>query len=469
MSRPLSHRIVAGALVSVIAAGALLVVGLKITQPAVRAMQMRLLMVAANVDACVTEPTTWGIDSDDLSMHAYDVSGRSANANAPPLEPALLRDLLDSSRVGHVVTSHPLSVAAVTLRSSGPCAIIRMNSSTADRIIARRFFTVVLLILLVGMLFAALVMWWFVVRPLRARAGALSRAASDVGAEGFVALEHRSDALGHVAGVLSNSHHRIVAGRKALQERNVALEQHLAGIAHDLRTPMASMQLALESMASEANVGLRQEARRALTDVVYLSSLVENLHHGTRLRYDVDVPAGRVELAQLVSRLEGRFSILGRHAAIDVAVSVPERGVWASCSPSLAERAISNLIQNAIEHRTGPGHVAVLLTTGDNAAAFALEVVDDGPGLPNSVIASLEEESFLRDPARGRGPGLGMMITAEVARRAGWTLTYEAIKPHGLRARLAGPTVVAPEADVVEPTLNSAQAESYSKNCKKND
>ena len=84
---------------------------------------------------------------------------------------------------------------------------------------------------------------------------------------------------------------------------------------------------------------------------------------------------------------------------------------------------------------------ANLSTHFSDGARFELVVADDGPGLPEAVMASLEEESFLMDDARRRGPGLGMMITAEVTRRAGWTLSYEALEPNGLCVRLSGPLV----------------------------
>ena len=112
------------------------------------------------------------------------------------------------------------------------------------------------------------------------------------------------------------------------------------------------------------------------------------------------------------------------------------------CTPALAERAIANLIHNAVEHNPGSGHVAVLLRVADER--FEIVVVDDGPGLPTEVLASLEAESFSLDVARRRGPGLGMLITAEIARRAGWTIAYEELDPAGLRVRVSGPVVAAP-------------------------
>ena len=59
------------------------------------------------------------------------------------------------------------------------------------------------------------------------------------------------------------------------------------------------------------------------------------------------------------------------------------------------------------------------------------------------MLASLRSETFLTDEARPRGPALGLLITTEVARRAEWTVSYEALRPTGLEVRLEGAVMAA--------------------------
>ena len=106
------------------------------------------------------------------------------------------------------------------------------------------------------------------------------------------------------------------------------------------------------------------------------------------------------------------------------------------CTPALAERAVGNLIQNAVEHNHRGGHVAIKLGVLDEGERFQLSIADDGPGIPDEILASLQNESFILDEARSRGPGLGNMITQEVARRAGWSIQYTKLMPRGLEVRL---------------------------------
>ena len=169
--------------------------------------------------------------------------------------------------------------------------------------------------------------------------------------------------------------------------------------------------------------------------------MVENLHQAARLRHTLDVTSGTVELVELVHRLEKRFSIVGRHAGVEVAANTPEGEVWVGCAPALAERAVANLVQNGVEHNKEAGHVAIRLSLLDSESRFQLVITDDGPALPDDTLASLQNESFLMNEARPRGPGMGMLITKEVAHRAGWSIQYAVLEPTGLEVRIEGPTI----------------------------
>ena len=126
---------------------------------------------------------------------------------------------------------------------------------------------------------------------------------------------------------------------------------------------------------------------------------------------------------------------------IEVAANAPEEEIWVACMPSLAERAVSNLVQNAIENNQEGGHVAIILERLDGGRRFKLSVIDDGSGMPPETLASLQSDSFILDEARSRGPGMGMLITHEVARRAGWSVHYTQLTPTGLKVQIEGPVL----------------------------
>ncbi len=437
--RQLPRRILLTAVLSVAAAGGLIVGGVLAGRPLIRDAALATVASTANHAACEADPAGWGADWGGYSLHAYDTAGRSRNPAAPPLEAELLEHALSKDAATRSVVADGLVLSVVPTAPDGPCAVLRLASTPPDPKAMRMFLGILSIALLAGMLLAGVGATVFVVLPFRQRVGRLSEAASGVGRDGFTATDDSDDALGNISAVLADSHARIVETRTALEARNRALEEHLAGIAHDLRTPLASLHMALEAVADEADGPLHDEARRALADAVYLSTLVDNLHQGARLQHDLKVTAGRVDLTDVVDRLARRFAILGRHAGVAVASHGPDAPVWISCTPALAERAIGNLVHNAVQHQQGEGHVALVLQVDAAAGTFSLVVDDDGPGLPDDLLASLEVEGFRTDAARQRGPGLGMVIAAEIARRAGWRLTWRPLEPTGTRARIDGP------------------------------
>ena len=449
--RQLPRRMLASAVLSVAAAGGLIAGGVLVGRPMIRDAAMATVASSTNHAACEAAPARWGAEWGAFSLFAYDTEGRSQNPSAPPLEPALLQEALREGGPARTIESEERVLAVVPMAPGGPCAILRMASTTPDPKAMRLFLGILAISIVAGMLLAGVGATLFVVLPFRARVELLSAAASGVGREGFQAVDLGDDALSHIAEVLAESHARIVDNRGKLEERNRALEEHLAGIAHDLRTPLSSLLLSLEAVADEAEGPLRDQARRALSDTVYLSTLVDNLHQAARLRHDFDVASGQVELGELVARIAQRFAILGRHAGVSVALHRPDGPVWVGCTPAFAERAIGNLVQNAVQHQRGEGHVALVLHADPAAGTFTLTVDDDGPGLPADLRASLDLEGFRTDAARARGPGLGMVIAAEISRRAGWRLAWHPLQPRGTRAQLAGPLGAPPAARAAAP------------------
>lgn len=206
----------------------------------------------------------------------------------------------------------------------------------------------------------------------------------------------------------------------------------MAEVAHDLRTPLASLVLAVQDLVP---LGV-PAVGRALDDAEYVNALVDNLHQGTLLRRGLESAGGVVDLCEIVQRLEARFAALGALRGVEVAASFPERPVMTAGAPALAERAIANLVHNAVRHGREGGHVAVVLE--HHGARFVLTVADDGPGIERDQLASLQEATFRGDAARPRSGGLGLAVTLEVARRLGWEVRFEAGEASGLRVVVSG-------------------------------
>jgi len=292
--------------------------------------------------------------------------------------------------------------------------------------------------------FVVLIMWFFVIRPVVRRLSGLRANAQRVGDEGSYLgkFDEAGDDIGLISVSLDIANSRILRDAATLEARRVALEQHLANVAHDLRTPMASLHLVLEDLHRhiETDDG-KVNLSRAIEDTTYLMVLTENLHMASKLSDGMEIRPSNVEvdLSELVERVAFRFKLLGRGRGIQVASARPDQPVLVNCDPHGAERALGNIVHNAVVYGRENGNVAVVLEVdGDE---FELRVSDDGPGVEPEELTLLSDRTFRSDDARqrdSRGNGLGLTITHEIARRAGWRLSFDILEPSGLEVTLRG-------------------------------
>jgi signal transduction histidine kinase len=243
-----------------------------------------------------------------------------------------------------------------------------------------------------------------------------------------------------------------------IERRRLELQRHLAEVAHDLKTPISSLHIALEQAIDgnrDAEVGKLLSS--ALDDTVYLAALTSNLRLASEMRdgWDPAATGATVDLTQVVDRVVTRARFFAKRKGITLEAAVPDGATRARCDPVAAEQAISNVVENAVTHGEAGEHVAVLLERRGGAARspesgpehrgeFTLTVVDDGPGVPDSEMPRLGERTFRSDDARRRDPrgsGLGLAITSEVCTRCGWTLAFHRETPRGLRVTIRGETL----------------------------
>lgn len=404
-------------------------------------------LVGALADDCARQPSGWRVVRPGTVGYGYDgASHRPTHPAAPPLDPTLLARLRAGEPAPSTLRWGPSfgGVVLVDTGRPGPCALLGLSWRPGAEASARHLRLV--LALLVGLVFVSgLGALLFAIRPLRRRIARLEDVARHIGdPQRFRPIDDPiDDALGRLARRITESHHDILAAKVALDAHATALEEHLADVAHDVRTPLSALQLRLESLAGDRAGAEAHDARvlAALDDVLYLSSLAENLRLGNRLSDPVDRDTFEVDLVPIVRRVVDRFSALGALRAVTLRGSWPDAPVPVRCDPAAAEQALTNLVQNALVHGRRRGTVTVILERLE--AGFELMVLDDGPGVPPEVLPRLAERRFRAGGARrrGAGSGLGLAIVAAVCDRSGWSLDFETLDPHGLRVAIRGPRV----------------------------
>lgn len=208
------------------------------------------------------------------------------------------------------------------------------------------------------------------------------------------------------------------AGERALwqQERELAAahREHMAQLAHDLRTPLTALYGQLEGLEPGP------ERERALAHAERVRRLTQQLFELAALEAAQDVAhRERFAIDELVSDTVQKFGARARLEG-DAPGRLELEGDW-----QLVERALSNLIDNALRHA---GSVAVSLCR--EGRQVCVRVRDEGPGLPAAVAERLARGQSLRRPPLPRSAhdglgGLGLAIAQRVAQLHGGRLWSE--------------------------------------------
>lgn len=271
---------------------------------------------------------------------------------------------------------------------------------------------VVLLLALVGAYFIARQVAW----PLKR----LAQAAHQVG-EGDTPQPLPERGAREIA-TLSHAFNQMSADLAA-SERERALV--LAGISHDLRTPLARVRIAAELSADES---LREGL---VADVEQMDAVIRQFLDYARLdESEVVVPA---DLPALVREAAQSFAAQARSLEFDLH-PLPRYPV----RPLLLKRALANLLENAIKY--GGGEISVQLQR--TAEAVELSVADRGSGISDAQQREAVKRPFVRLQAArsgAGGSGLGLAIVERAARLHGGELHLEERDGGGLVARLVLP------------------------------
>jgi signal transduction histidine kinase len=108
----------------------------------------------------------------------------------------------------------------------------------------------------------------------------------------------------------------------------------------------------------------------------------------------------------------------------------------------LLRRAVDNLLMNVLVHT--PAHTVGTITATTQGNRVAIEVSDDGPGVPPEALPHIFERFYRAGSQGTRGSGLGLAIAAEIAAAHGGTAEAARAFPRGLRIRLSLPGYASP-------------------------
>lgn len=198
--------------------------------------------------------------------------------------------------------------------------------------------------------------------------------------------------------------------RAATAERLAALGRLSAGLAHEIRNPIAAMRLKAENALAVAD-GSRSEAALTaiLAQVGRLDMLLRDLLEMTQAREPI---LAEVDLAAFLAETVETHRELAEARGLTLKAGTgPGSSPLPQFDPSQLQRALDNLIINAIQNTPAGGTIDVDASRRDGA--LVLQVADTGPGIAEDVRGRLFEPFVT---GRADGTGLGLAIVREIAR-----------------------------------------------------
>jgi two-component system OmpR family sensor kinase len=281
-------------------------------------------------------------------------------------------------------------------------------------------------------------------RPIEAMAGQADRiTAGDLTDLTYrVTPNHPRSEVGRLGAALNGMLTRIETG---LHEREASQEQmrrFFADASHELRTPLASLRANAELYQQGALRSIDEVDEvmdRIVLETRRMGRLVDDMLRLARLGQHPGRSAEPVDLTAVVAGCAERARIADPERTWRVRVG---NGLGTVGDEELLRRAVDNLLMNVLVH-TPAGTVGTITATTEGNRV-AIEVSDDGPGVPPEALPHIFERFYRAGSQGTRGSGLGLAIAAEIAAAHGGTAEAARAFPRGLRIRLSLPGYASP-------------------------
>jgi len=240
-----------------------------------------------------------------------------------------------------------------------------------------------------------------------------TRAVLDHDLQGTVP-EH-ADELGELGRAFNEASRSARARLEEERHRDERIRTALVDLAHDVRTPLASIKLGIDRLVAEPGSEVATVTLRAEVD--HLDRLFGNVASAIQLDGST-IPLGvrSLDVGDIVERVVERFHLVAEGRTVTMHLHRPGHPLTAEIDPIAFEQAVGNLVDNAVKFARE--NVAVLAF--ERGGAVVVQVRDDGQGFAADETSSLVERGYRGRAGRGPGgSGLGLAIASDIARRHG--------------------------------------------------
>lgn len=243
---------------------------------------------------------------------------------------------------------------------------------------------------------------------------------------------------GELAQKLNETSEQLRRRNEIIARRDTARTEWIAGVSHDIRTPLALILGWAEQLQRDATLpaAARQKAGGICTQCEKIRSLIEDLNLTSKLQYGAQPLRRRsTQAGPFLRRVVAVFceNPLAARCTLDCSITPAVENAILHADAALLTRALENVLQNAVRHNAGP--ITLAFHADADETTLHLTIQDDGTGYPQSVLAVLNGE-----PEEENAPHiLGLHVVEQIINAHGGSVQFVNRPPHGAKVMMQLP------------------------------
>lgn len=226
--------------------------------------------------------------------------------------------------------------------------------------------------------------------------------------------------------------------KKRAKQKEEERTEWIAGVSHDIRTPLAIVLGNAEMIAATTeSEEIKDRALRIEKQGLRLRRLVENLNLFSKLSFGYgNLEKEKIQVSRFLRKTitEMRNQIEDERVQFNLDIEEDLQSLELCFNENLMERALMNLLYNAVQHNPEGCEITVRLYQDEKAHVF-LQVEDNGCGLEKAALERLNRKNYEWEPSTGQH-GLGLKIVKQVISRHRWKVQFREGSQGGFLCRI---------------------------------
>ena len=226
--------------------------------------------------------------------------------------------------------------------------------------------------------------------------------------------------------------------KKRAKQKEEERTEWIAGVSHDIRTPLAIVLGNAEMIAATTeSEEIKDRALRIEKQGLRLRRLVENLNLFSKLSFGYgNLEKEKIQVSRFLRKTitEMRNQTEDERMQLNLDIQEELQGLVLGFNENLMERALMNLLYNAVQHNPEGCEITVKLYQDEKAHVF-LQVEDNGCGLEKAALERLNRKNYEWEPSTGQH-GLGLKIVKQVISRHRWKVQFREGSQGGFLCRI---------------------------------